>query len=213
MNGARPLPPEQDAIARIGAQVSRETLRDLQRFVELFQHWNKTINLVSESTVGEVWQRHIEDSLQLLPMVNDVKIWADLGSGGGFPGLVVAICLRGTNVHLVESNRKKAAFLQAVIGSLALSTRVHACRIEQFSPGTVLDVVSARALANVSTLFNLSEHLLSDRTRAFFLKGRDYRHELKESRDDWQFDLIEHRSRTESQSAVLEFTNVARRPK
>lgn len=173
--------------------------------------WNRTINLVSSDTLPEWWRRHILDSAQLVSLVKPSGAWIDLGTGGGFPGLVAAILLRDRmTLHLVESNRKKAAFLQAVVGTLRLSTIVHGCRIEAMTPPCA-NIVSARALAPLPTLFTLSEPWLTRGATAFFMKGRDYRPELAEIADFWEFCLLEHPSQTESGSVVLEFRYVRRK--
>ena len=116
--------------------VSRETEARLDRFVDLLTTWQKTTNLISPSTLPEIWTRHVADSLQLFPLAPDAKLWIDLGSGGGFPGIPLACLLAeipGAQMHLVESNQKKAAFLREAARTLALPVTVHAERIEDFT--------------------------------------------------------------------------------
>ena len=145
--------------------VSRETSQRLDRFAELLLTWQRTTNLIAPSTIPHLWTRHIADSLQLLEFAPDARVWIDLGSGGGLPGLVVACALAGepgASVHLVESNAKKAAFLreaQRVTGSPAI---VHAERIEDFAERFEgkADVVTARALAPLNLLLDQSFPLL-----------------------------------------------------
>nr|WP_274630531.1 16S rRNA (guanine(527)-N(7))-methyltransferase RsmG [Mesorhizobium shangrilense] len=195
--------------------VSRETFEDLLAFESLFRKWAARINLAAPSTLGDLWRRHILDSAQLIRHAADAERWVDLGSGGGFPGLVIAIFLKrrsGAHLDLVESNRKKCAFLQAVVTDLALPARVHASRIEAVVPtlGTP-HVVTSRALAPLPLLLELSEPLLLQGGRALFHKGRDYRREIEESAEDWEFDLVEHVSLVEHDSVILDISNLRRR--
>jgi 16S rRNA (guanine527-N7)-methyltransferase len=140
--------------------------------------------------------------------------WVDLGSGGGFPGIVLALLLKdraGARVDLVESNRKKASFLQTMAGTLNVPVVVHARRIEDvYDKVPPVQAVSARALASLESLLRLSEPWLSGGASGFFHKGRDYRRELEESSHAWRFDLIEHASAVESQSVVLEVSGLTR---
>ena len=203
-----------DALVKVAGPVSRETFLQLTAFVERFLRWNKVTNLVASSTVDEIWQRHINDSAQLWTLAPEARIWVDLGSGGGFPGLVMAMLLRetpGASVHLVESNRKKTSFLQSIVGEFGLPATVYSRRIEETyeSIGQV-DAVSSRALASLPQLLALSEPWLSTGAHGYFHKGRDYQREIKESLPAWRFDLIEHPSAIESQSVILEISGLAR---
>lgn len=137
--------------------VSRETLERLERFVELLLTWQRTINLIAPSTVSRLWTRHIADSLQLLELAPKARTWVDLGSGAGFPGLVVAIALAdtpGAIVHLIESNTKKAAFLREAQRVTGAPVMVRGERIEDFVSGFAgpVDAVTARAVASLKTL-------------------------------------------------------------
>ncbi|WP_322417177.1 16S rRNA (guanine(527)-N(7))-methyltransferase RsmG [Mesorhizobium huakuii] len=192
--------------------VSRETFDCLVAFESMFQKWNRSINLVAQSTAGDVWQRHILDSAQLARIEPDATHWVDIGSGGGFPGLVMAFLLAerdGASIDLVESNRKKASFLQTVIGQFNLPARVVARRIED-SHALVSQpqIVTARALASLSVLLDLSAPWLTSGARGLFHKGRDYRAEVQESVNRWAFDLVEHPSVTDSQGVILELSNL-----
>ena len=143
----------------VGENVSRETLDRLTRFEQRFRAWNTRINLVAASTLDDMWSRHIADSAQLFALSALARTWLDLGSGGGFPGLIIAFLLKQADsgiIHLVESNRKKAAFLQSIAGEFDLPVHVHAIRIED-AVGRVPqpDVVTARALANLDPLLQL----------------------------------------------------------
>ena len=188
--------------------VSRETQARLDSFVALFLQWQATINLVAPSTIPELWTRHIADSLQLLALAPDARIWIDLGSGGGFPGLVLACALAdtdGARVHLVESNQKKAAFLREVVRALSLPAQVHAQRIEAFAPAFTgkADVVTARALAPLPRLLADSFPLLKNGARGLFPKGQDVGAELTEAAKYWtiQYDLVP--SKTSSGGHIL----------
>jgi 16S rRNA (guanine527-N7)-methyltransferase len=175
--------------------VSRETTTRLDRFVELLLTWQSTTNLIARSTVPRLWTRHIADSLQLLDLAPDARIWVDLGSGGGFPGLAIACALAerpGAVVHLVESNAKKAAFLreaQRVTGAPAL---VNAMRIENFveSFRDQADVVTARALTSLKKLYDQSAPLLRPTTLGLFPKGQDVEAELTEAAKYWNISRL-----------------------
>lgn len=196
--------------------VSRETVERLEIFVDLFLKWSKRINLSAPSTLAEIWQRHILDSLGLINIQPSPKRWVDLGSGGGFPGAVTAIVLAeqdAGHVDLIESNQKKASFLRQVLRETGARGAVHAVRIED-AAGLVEqpECISARALADLSALLSLSSPWLIERNcTAYFHKGRDYRREVDEARGRWVFDLVEHPSRTNPESVVLEIGNLSRR--
>ncbi|RUM98595.1 16S rRNA (guanine(527)-N(7))-methyltransferase RsmG [Pseudaminobacter arsenicus] len=197
-----------EQLRTVAGPVSRETFDRLIAFQAVFEKWAQRINLVSPSTLPEVWQRHILDSAQLARLQPEAKYWVDLGSGGGFPGLILAFLLAeraGASIALIESNRKKAGFLQAIIGEFSLPARVHAKRIEDCW-GLVenVEVVTARALAPLPLLLRLSVPWLKQEARGLFHKGRDYRTEVEESAKLWRFELIEHRSVIDPQSVILE---------
>lgn len=192
--------------------VSRETFDRLVTFEQMFQKWNRSINLVAQSTSGDVWQRHILDSAQLGRIEPTATRWVDLGSGGGFPGLVMAFLLaerEGGSIDLVESNRKKASFLQTVVGQFSLPARVVARRIDDsHALVSTPQIVTARALAPLSTLLDLSAPWLISGARGLFHKGRDYRTEVQESVHRWSFDLVEHPSVTDVGGVILELSNL-----
>lgn len=195
--------------------VSRETQDRLQQFADLFQKWAKTINLVAPSTQEDMWQRHIADSAQIFRLAKKVGTWVDLGSGGGFPGVITAILLSEHQdgwVHLVESNQKKAAFLRVALASTGARGTIHAVRIED-APKLVphCDFVSARALADLDKLLGYaSPWLLHRPSTAFFHKGRDYESELKKAHGRWRFDLVRHQSSIQADSVILEIGNLQR---
>ena len=209
--------PSYDAFRDIAGPVSRETFDRLIAFEPVFLKWAKGINLSASSTLGEIWTRHIEDSAQLAPLAPEATSWLDLGSGGGFPGLVMGFLLadrpRGY-IDLVESNRKKAGFLSAMVGQFSLPARVHARRVEELnSQFPDCQVVTARALAPLPALLDLAAPWLSKGSIALFHKGRDYRSEIQQSVQRWGFDLVEHASKTEPQGVILEIRNLRRREK
>jgi 16S rRNA (guanine527-N7)-methyltransferase len=199
----------------VAGPVSRETFEGLGAFETMFRTWASRINLAAPSTLDDLWTRHILDSAQLAPLAAGALRWLDLGSGGGFPGLVMAFLLKerpGGQIDLVESNRKKAGFLQAAIGQFSLPARVHARRIDEEIKGLALpEVVTARALAPLPVLLGLAFPWLSTGARGFLHKGRDYRQEVQESSLLWQYDLVEHRSRVDADSVILEISNLKRR--
>ena len=202
-------------LEEIAGPVSRETFERLERFEAAFRRWSARINLAAPSTLPHLWERHILDSAQLLRLAPAALRWLDLGSGGGFPGAVVAILLRdrpGARIDLVESNAKKGAFLKTVLGEAEAPARVHVARIEAFEGAAGgYDVVTARALAPLPPLLDLASPWLTEGARALFHKGRDYRREVEESLNDWQFDLVEHRSAIDPESVILEISGLRRR--
>jgi 16S rRNA (guanine527-N7)-methyltransferase len=186
--------------------VSRETLARLDRFVELLLEWQQTRNLIAASTIPTLWTRHIADSLQLLDLAPDAKTWVDLGSGGGFPGLVLACAVQeraGSKIHLVESTAKKCAFLQVVTDELGLPAQVHWKRIEEFIPAFIPDAITARALAPMPKLLALAYPLLKKGGMGLFLKGQDIGVELTEAAKYWN---IRHKlvsSRTDERGRIV----------
>jgi 16S rRNA (guanine527-N7)-methyltransferase len=201
-------------IRDVAGMVSRETLNRLETFEAEFRKWSARINLAAPSTLDALWSRHILDSAQLFPLKPQAKSWLDLGSGGGFPGAIIAILLMerpGGRIELIESNHKKAAFLKSVLGSLGAPARVHVCRIEEASQQAEQpEIVTARALAPLPLLLNLSRPWLERGATGLFHKGREYAAEIAESRDGWRFDLIEHRSRIDPAGRILELSKLAR---
>jgi 16S rRNA (guanine527-N7)-methyltransferase len=200
-----------------GLRVSRETSEKLEHFAALFQKWAKSINLVAPSTLSDFWQRHIADSAQIFELFPGPKRWVDLGSGGGFPGIITAIFLAELGdgwVHLVESNNKKAAFLRVALTETGARGSVHAIRIEEAI--TIIpecDAISARALADLPQLLDYCmPWMMADRNpHAFFHKGRDYQQEVDKAVGRFQFDLVKHGSVVEPDSVVLEIANLSRK--
>jgi 16S rRNA (guanine527-N7)-methyltransferase len=195
-------------------KVPRETIHRLSRYAELLAHWQKSTNLVAASTLPRLWSRHFADSAQLWTLAQNARLWLDLGSGAGFPGLVVAILEAGKpgfRVHLVESSRKKCAFLAEVARATEAPVEIHAMRIEELAddaPRLTPDVVSARALAPLPRLFELASPFFGSETRGLFLKGREAEAEIEAARKNWDFDVRLHPSLTSSDSHVVEVTRL-----
>ncbi len=190
------------------ADVSRETLDRLRNFLALLKRWNQTINLVAPAPTETLWQRHVLDSLQLLPLLppGDGPL-VDLGSGGGFPGLVLAIA-SGRPTHLVESDKRKAAFLQQAAGALGLaSVGIHPRRIEDAAlpPAAVL---TARALAPLTALLPHAHRLLAPGGIALFPKGRTAEAELAEATRAWTFGVERFGSRTDPDATILRLSEI-----
>lgn len=187
--------------------VSRETLDRLKKLEALLAKWNPVINLVARSTIGKTWDRHILDSAQLFDLAPpDSRKWVDMGSGAGFPGLVIATLAADLrpqlSVTLIESDQRKATFLQQASRDLELETTILAERIE-LAPAQSADVLSARALANLSALFQFSNRHLGAGGLALFPKGASWREEVEHARKDWQFELTPHTSATDPQGVIL----------
>lgn len=195
--------------AAVAGSVSRETLRRLDLLVDLLAKWQRTINLVAPASLPHIWQRHVADSLQLAALAPKAAArWVDLGSGGGFPGLVVAAALAerpGADIHLVESDTRKAAFLREVIRLADLPAAVHAQRIEAVAPGLAAGshVVSARALAPLPKLLDLAAPFLAAGALGLFLKGKDATRELTEAGKGWTLDAELAPSRTDPDGRIV----------
>ena len=197
-----------------GLNVSRETLDRLQIYADLLKRWNPRINLVSKSTLPEVWTRHILDSTQIYDLVaHPVAHWVDLGSGGGFPGLVIAIMASDQSsplrMTLVESDARKCAFLRTVIRETGTQAKVISDRVELTSP-LQANVISARALADLSTLLGYCERHLVQGGTGIFLKGTTWKKELSKAQSQWNFEYQTVKSQTETGPVVLSVTGVSR---
>jgi 16S rRNA (guanine527-N7)-methyltransferase len=188
--------------------VSRETEHRLDRFVALLLDWQRHTNLIGSSSEPILWTRHIADSLQLFDLAPGAKIWADLGSGAGFPGLVIACALAdtaGVEVHLIESIGKKAAFLREAVAATGVPAVVHGERIADFATHLPprIDVVTARALAPLSKLLTEAHPLLKTGTIGLFPKGQDVAAELTDAAKYWKIQSRLVSSRTDSKAKIL----------
>ncbi len=188
---ARLDPPRVTDAASFAAAVgaSPRAMADLVAFLAMLEDWNGRMNLVGPSALADFWPRHAYDSAQLLGIEPEARTWADLGAGAGFPGLVLAILLKGQDrvaVHLVESLTKRCRFLQAVVDELALPAVVHNARAEALA--LKVDVVTARACAPMTRLLGFAEPYLKKGARGLFLKGQDVASELTEATKCWKFE-------------------------
>jgi 16S rRNA (guanine527-N7)-methyltransferase len=191
------------------ANVSRETLDRLTKYVELLTSWNRRINLVGRNTLGDVWRRHILDSAQLFPLIpREARRLMDLGTGAGLPGLILAI-MGVPEVHLVESDGRKVAFLREAVRVTETPVVIHARRIDRVPPFTA-DIVTARALAPLSELLAISEPFLGPHSLGLFLKGRMVEEELTEARKTWHIRLDRQPSLTDPSGCVLRLEGIAR---
>lgn len=196
--------------------VSRETEMRLDRYVELLQEWQSKTNLVAPSTLPHLWTRHISDSLQLLALAPTAKSWIDFGSGGGFPGVVLACALAdtpGATVHLVERNAKKSAFLREALRVTGSPGMVHLSDIQDIVDRVAgpIDCVTARALAPLNQLIGFAEPLITKGAKALFLKGQDVESELTEATRYWKMKPNLHSSRTGGQGWIVELDHIERR--
>lgn len=185
-----------------------EIVRRLDIYSDLLRKWQKTINLVANSTLPQLWTRHIADSLQVSAAAPEARIWADLGSGGGFPGLVTAIRLAetpGARVHLIELDQRKCAFLRDVSRETSAPVVVHNARIEAIIDdlGDPIDAVSARALAPLPVLVDYAKNLLAKGAVGVFLKGQDHEAEVKALSAAGQYSIMSASSITAPVSCLL----------
>ena len=196
--------------------VSRETYDRLNLLVSELRRWQAVKNLVGPRTLNEVWSRHIADSLQLLALEPERKAWLDLGSGAGFPGLVIGIAGRsrpGRHVDLVESNSRTCSFLRHAARRTYASASIHEARLEAVIPAFAgkVDVVTARALASLRQLVAWTSPLLETGTVGLFPKGRDAEAELTEARESWRFDADVIPSRTDPDARIIRVRHLQER--
>jgi 16S rRNA (guanine527-N7)-methyltransferase len=211
-----PLPGSDKAAALNLTPVSRETEARLDRYIDLLREWQAKTNLVAPSTLPNLWTRHISDSLQLLTLAPSARTWADLGSGGGFPGVVLACVLAetpDTMVHLVERNARKAAFLREALRVTDSRGTVHLADIGDSVDRITgpVDCVTARAVAPLHLLIGFAEPLVRKGAKALFLKGQDVEAELTEATKYWNIKPYLHPSRTGGQGWIVELDQIERR--
>ncbi|MBD8891577.1 16S rRNA (guanine(527)-N(7))-methyltransferase RsmG [Roseibium litorale] len=204
-----------EAVYKLGG-VSRETVERLQIYVDLVLKWQPAQNLIAPSTIPDIWTRHVVDSLQTKRTLPEAKVWVDIGSGAGFPGVVTAILQADApeaHVHMIESNQRKAAFLRTALRETGSRGTVHPGRIESvaksWSHGPV-DAVSARALASLDLLLDLSEPFTSQGAVCVFHKGQDFQREVNEASHAWTFDMVEKKSIVDPSSRMLMLSKVSR---
>jgi 16S rRNA (guanine527-N7)-methyltransferase len=198
--------------------VSRESLEKLEAYVAELARWQKTHNLIALSTTPQLWQRHIADALQLLPLLTGARSnIIDIGSGGGIPAIPLAITLQNNNeaplVTMVESNAKKCAFLRHASRICGINTRIINKRIEFLTDSDVkrpVDAVVARALAPVSKLLEMADRIPVRPQRMFFLKGQHLDAELTEATKCWNISFSKHPSKTAADGCILEIKEAER---
>jgi len=194
--------------------VSRETIDRLTEYEQLVKKWNPVINLTAKSTITEIWTRHMADSAEIFEVANtNAGRWLDLGSGGGFPGLVVAIIAKehapDLAVTCIESDTRKCEFLRTVTRMTEISVGVLSTRIEDTPPHNA-DVLSARALAPLSGLLEMAERHLSQNGTAVFHKGRSWRNEVEDALESWRFKVEKYDNPTHPDSVILKIGDIAR---
>ena len=192
----------------LGIDVSRETSSRLDHYRLLLEKWNLRINLVARGTLTQVVERHFVDSAQLITIPEKLpRTWVDLGSGGGFPGLVIAIILAErapeSQTTMIESDTRKATFLRTVLRETGVAGTVISKRIELADPQDA-EVVSARALASLSSLLAFSRQHMAQSGSSLFMKGENWGKEVKDARKEWKFSCTPHTSKTNANAVVLE---------
>jgi 16S rRNA (guanine527-N7)-methyltransferase len=183
------------------AELPEATLRRLQTYANLLEKWQRTLNLVANSTLADIWVRHFADSLQVSEAVPEARRWLDLGSGAGFPGLVTAIKYAGeadARIHLIESDRRKCAFLQTVIRETSAPAIIHCGRLEAILPAfdEPIDAISARALAPLEDLLRYGEKFIEKGATGVFSKGKHFETELTDSLTAGKYFITTIESRT-----------------
>jgi 16S rRNA (guanine527-N7)-methyltransferase len=216
MRGQDAFDPADKARALTLTPVSRETQRRLDLFIDLLVDWQKKFNLVANSTIPNVWTRHVADSLQLLEQAPEALVWADFGSGAGFPGIPIACALAEkprVQVHLIESVGKKVNFLREAIHLTGIPAIVHQVRAEKFgdSYGDKLDVVMARALSPLKTLCDQSFPWIARGAVGLFPKGQDVEAELTEAAKYWTIEAKKVPSKTSEQGSIVVISALAHR--
>jgi 16S rRNA (guanine527-N7)-methyltransferase len=195
--------------ARAGATDAQ--LADLEQLRNMLADWNRRMGLVSAASLGDYWARHVFDSAQLLPLAPAARVWVDIGAGAGFPGLVLAILLKGAagaKAHLVESQAKRCRFLEAAAGALALPVEVHNTRAEDVA--LKADIVTARAVAPLVRLLAFARPSLARGGAGLFLKSEGVEAEIAEARKSWRFTYDVSRSRSDSRGRIVRVEGLAR---
>ena len=203
-----PSPADHRAAFLAAFPVSRETEARLEAYEALLRDWNQRLSLVADSTLDLVWTRHFLDSAQLLPLIPDPqKPVLDLGTGAGFPGVILAI-MGLPRIHLIEHNMRKVAFLRSLIGELGLDVTLHPMKVESVKP-FVAGVVTARAFKPLSELIGLGRKFLGPASVAIFPKGRRADAELGEAERAWRLRVERFKSLTDAESTIFRLSDVA----
>lgn len=210
------IDPDDKARALALNPVSRETLARLETFVDVLMLGTERQNLIGPSTIPTIWTRHVADSLQLLDLAPDAKVWVDFGAGAGFPGIPIACALAGQDgaaVHLVESVGKKANFLREAVQATGVPAAVHQVRAENFAAGhgDSVDVVTARALAPLKVLCDLAFPLIQRGAIGLFPKGQDVDAELTEATKYWNIEATKAPSKTSPDGSIVIVTGLTRK--
>ncbi len=202
------IAPVVDALTFADAMsASSLVMADLETFRAILETWNARMNLVGPSAMTQFWGRHAFDSAQLLALGANRRVWADLGAGAGFPGIVLAILLKsmpGATVHLIDSQAKRTRFLREVVEELSLPAVVHTSRAEELTPPEGLEVVTARAFAPMSKLLQFAHPYLRSGVTGLFLKGRDVENELATARQTWDFQSTLHPSLSDPSGRIVQ---------
>ena len=205
---------EEEARARLQADVSRETFARLETYTRALDKWQKTINLISPATLSQIWVRHFLDSAQVFDLSEARDgLWLDIGSGGGFPGLVCAAIAAekapGLRFTLIESDLRKGSFLRSVAAEMGLKVGVLTRRIEEAPPQRA-NVVSARALASLTKLLGFADQHLAPNGTALFLKGATHAAEMEEALETWRMTVDPVASKTADDAVILKIGDVRR---
>lgn len=203
------MPPED-----VLQNVSHETLEKLKVYQALLIKWQKAINLVSPKTISEAWERHFLDSVQVAQFISpSSKVIADIGSGAGFPGLVLAIMRPELEVHMIESDQRKCQFMRTVSRETETPVNIHAERVENMSDDFTPDCVTARALADLEKLLDFCApwSLRNQALECVFLKGARSAEETEAAAKNFDFECQSHQSVTDPQAAILHLKNIETR--
>lgn len=198
-----------EKIKSIIPDVSRETISKLHEFVNLLLKWNKKINLIGRGTIDDIYNRHLIDSLQLSPYIpNNISEITDVGSGNGFPGIVLSI-ITDKKTNLVEIDKKKSIFLKEAALLLSLNVHVHNERIEEIE-NLPSELITARAVADIKTLFEWMQKHLKRETTLLLPKGKNYKLEVEDALKNWSFDMNLFKSIVDRESVILKIENIKR---
>ena len=191
--------------------VSHETVGRLELYHEILVKWQSTINLISNQTLHHIWSRHILDSIQLLPhLENNSGAILDIGSGAGFPGMALAIS-GVKNIHLIESDTKKITFLKEVARITNTEVAIHNTRIEMFHVNQKAGVILSRAVTSLDEILSLCESFVSHETKCLFHKGKNWSKEMEEAKKNFQFDEEIIPSLTEPEAVIVKLSHIVRR--
>ncbi|WP_443748989.1 16S rRNA (guanine(527)-N(7))-methyltransferase RsmG [Asticcacaulis solisilvae] len=198
---------------RLVFHVKHEAIDDLSAFLDHLTAQNEVMNLVGPATIPHFWSRHVLDSAQLLDRQPDARLWADLGAGAGFPGLVLAILLKHSDlpdprIYLIDSLAKRCRFLQSLVDDLKLPATVINDRAENID--LKVDVITARAFAPFPKLFQFAERFFKNGAEGWFLKGENVESELAEAGKHWRFEVDQYESLSDPRGRVVHIRRLKR---